>query len=389
MNELNCIILFFFINMAYLFFFQKKQLFRKFKSVKNEFCEKELERSRDKCNTYRVTQADILQFQDIPKLIYFVYIIVAFVIIVIELTICEFEIGGSYRAPVGYFFYAIYTIPYGILILRKAIVTLKVTKNPDNFIKKTGVILRKREVPYVSRTRYGLRKGEVHYATIGTYDDNGNLMIFETRIDIVMFKFGENEELQWDIIFYKGKPVEIVRSAGRYALNDAATETALNMIDNKYIAKTAVPKRLKVLRWGTLAAFIVLLPVTIHAKGQMDEQVLDYEQVQSVVVNSELVRNIWTENYYHEITVEYNNTDYKLLSNYSNMTENSIVDTYLYEGDMYADAGGIKTNTNVGRRYFIYLGITVFIFIAHIAIVTVSAEKVKRATMKAYRRDWR
>lgn len=65
------------------------------------------------------------------------------------------------------------------------------------------------------------------------------------------------------------------------------------------------------------------------------------------------------------------------------------MDTYLYEGDMYADVAGIKTNTNVGRRYFIYLGITVFIFIAHIAIVTVSAEKVKKATMKAYRRDWR
>lgn len=116
--------------------------------------------------------------------------------------------------------------------------------------------------------------------------------------------------------------------------------------------------------------FVVCLVVTIIFYGRMNNQDLEYQEVQVQVVSTGsrttniFMRYTSSSTTQYIVEVRYNGEIYDLknvisLSGYS---EGRIVKAYLSNGKMYANVEGVNTSTTVAYIYFGFLFATFILF---------------------------
>lgn len=128
-----------------------------------------------------------------------------------------------------------------------------------------------------------------------------------------------------------------------------------------------------VLRWLTLAGMILALAVTITKGMEVNNQTVEYQEVEVKVVSTDKRRV--KKQYYHEVEVEYKGKKYELknvrdeeFARYKAYT-GRYVTVYYANDKMYSNITGIKTD---GKAYYIYLGAlagTIVFLILHIGFV--------------------
>lgn len=101
----------------------------------------------------------------------------------------------------------IYITVVGLLsavCLYKGITDRQVFQDRDDFDKRKGVLLSSKAV------YYRRRKVVVYQVLIGTYDDEGNPVVFIEKIpDFIFWAMEKNDK--WSVVMYKGRPAALIK----------------------------------------------------------------------------------------------------------------------------------------------------------------------------------
>lgn len=116
--------------------------------------------------------------------------------------------------------------------------------------------------------------------------------------------------------------------------------------------------------------FVVCLVVTIIFYGRMNNQDLEYQEVQVQVVSTGsrttniFMRYTSSSTTQYIVEVRYNGEIYDLKNviSLSGYREGSMVKAYLSNGKMYANKEGVNTSTTVAYIYFGFLFATFILF---------------------------
>lgn len=127
--------------------------------------------------------------------------------------------------------------------------------------------------------------------------------------------------------------------------------------------------------------FCILLVVTVCLNQKIQGISLDYEIREVTVDTADRVRNNVLEpnkpRYSNHVVVSYQGEQYELinvkdgeLSGYqAAKTYNQTIEVLFYDGKMYANADGIKTDNQTANFYFLMLGVDFFVFLAAALVI--------------------
>lgn len=96
---------------------------------------------------------------------------------------------------------------FGGLIIFVCIKKLHIFKNPDDFNKRNGIII-KYKVKYGVRS-IAFKRTYMYSVIIGTCDDNGNPIVFKMQMG--QYRFDDIKKgNKWAVVMYKGRPATII-----------------------------------------------------------------------------------------------------------------------------------------------------------------------------------
>lgn len=121
----------------------------------------------------------------------------------------------------------------------------------------------------------------------------------------------------------------------------------------------------------TLILFTISLLSTIVLYLTVNKDKVDYKKIECVVSKVTKTKIYNKKNrrirYNYSVIVLYKNKSYKLInvydSNIHNYNEGAIVEAYLNNNKLYANEAGVKTSTATAKLYFVFLFVTIGMFV--------------------------
>ncbi|MBE6159872.1 MAG: hypothetical protein E7157_02370 [Lactobacillales bacterium] len=128
----------------------------------------------------------------------------------------------------------------------------------------------------------------------------------------------------------------------------------------------------------TLILCVFSLLSTIVLYMIINNTKVNYKKIECIVSNVTIKRNYGKTNrgnrYDYIVTVLYNNKKYKLNnvydSNINKYDEGVLVKAYLSKDQLYANEEGVKTSSSISNLYFVFLFVTIGMFIVCLVIGT-------------------